>query len=167
VVFVGGDLDDKGAPVGPLTSVVSRVAELGLSDRFRFIGSRPQRELPMLYSAADVVAVPSNYESFGLVAVEAMACGTPVVATRAGGLAFTVEEGVSGLLVPPRSPGALAGALTAVLTDPDLRQTLAAGARPTAERFAWPAVAASILHVYERLAAGYRANLCQEEEIFA
>jgi D-inositol-3-phosphate glycosyltransferase len=114
-----------------------------------------------------VVAVPSNYESFGLVAVEAMACGTPVVAARAGGLAYTVDEGVSGLLVSPQSPTELAAALRAVLTDEPLRRTLAAGARPSAERFAWPTVAASIKHVYERLAAGYRANLCHEEEIYA
>ncbi|MDQ3692036.1 MAG: glycosyltransferase [Chloroflexota bacterium] len=167
VLFVGGDLDDHGQPTGPLAGVVESVRRRGLAGCFRFIGSRPQTELPAIYSAADVVAVPSNYESFGLVAVEAMACGTPVVATRAGGLAFTVEDGVSGLLVAPRAPAELAEALTSLITDEPLRRSLAAGARPTAERFAWPAVASSVLHVYERLAAGYRANLCQEEEIYA
>ncbi len=167
VLFVGGDLDQLGQPTGPLAGVVETVRRRGLDGFFRFIGSRPQAELPSIYSAADVVAVPSNYESFGLVAVEAMACGTPVVATRAGGLAFTVEEGVSGLLVAPRAPAELAEALTSLITDESLRRSLAAGARPTAERFAWPAVAASVLHIYERLSAGYRANLCQEEEIYA
>lgn len=167
VLFVGGDLDHQGEPAGPLAGVVDSVNRRGLARYFRFIGSQPQRELPLIYSAADVVAVPSNYESFGLVAVEAMACGTPVVATRAGGLAFTVEEGVSGLLVPPRAPRDLAAALTSLMVDVPFRQALAAGARPAAERFAWPTVAASMLHVYQRLAAGYRANLCHEEEIYA
>lgn len=167
VVFVGGNLDDDGYPVGPLAGVVQSVEQCGLAPYFRFVGSRPQSELPLIYSAADVVAVPSNYESFGLVAVEAMACGTPVVATRAGGLAYTIDEGVCGLLVAPRSPSELAAALSSVLGDESLRQSLAAGARPSAERFAWPSVAASIRHVYERLAAGYRANLCQDEQIFA
>lgn len=167
ILFVGGDLDERGEPTGPLAGVVAVVRERGLAERFRFLGSRPREELPLLYSAADVVAVPSHYESFGLVAVEAMACGTPVVAARAGGLAFTVEDGVSGLLVTPRSPHELAAALTLLLRDDSLHRELAAGARPAAERFAWPAVAASIRHVYERLAAGHRANLCQDEEIYA
>jgi D-inositol-3-phosphate glycosyltransferase len=167
VLVIGGDLDDDGAPVGPLAGVVQSTVERGVHDRFRFVGSQPQDRLPVFYSAADVVAVPSRYESFGLVAVEAMACGTPVVASRAGGLAFTVDEGVAGYLVPPRDADALAVALDRILTDRELRRDLSEGALQCAQRFAWPAVASSILHVYERLAAGQRANLCCDEEIFA
>jgi len=167
VLFVGGTLDSDGDPTGPLAMVARQAAELGVADRFRFVGSQPQDRLPIFYNAADVVAVPSRYESFGLAAVEAMACGTPVVASRAGGLTFTVEEGVSGFLVPPRSPEALAASLGAVLADDRLRATLRPGARLTAERFAWPAVASQILHVYERLADGHRADLCCDDEIYA
>ena len=166
-LFVGGTLDRDGEPTGPLTHVARRATELGVAHRFRFVGSQPQDRLPIFYSAADVVAVPSRYESFGLVAVESMACGTPVVASRAGGLTFTVEEGVSGFLVPPRSPDALAAALRDVLTDDRLRAALGEGARRSAERFAWPAVASQILHVYERLADGHRADLCCDEEVYA
>ena len=167
VLFVGGTLDSDGDPTGPLATVARQAAELGVAHRFRFVGSQPQDRLPIFYNAADVVAVPSRYESFGLAAVEAMACGTPVVASRAGGLTFTVEEGVSGFLVPPRSPEALAASLGAVLADDRLRATLRPGARLTAERFAWPAVASQILHVYERLADGHRADLCCDDEIYA
>lgn len=166
VLFVGGDLDAAGAPVGPLANVVARVTDQGLAERFRFLGSLPQDELPLAYSAADVVAVPSRYESFGLVAVEALASGTPVVASRAGGLKFTIDEGVSGLLVRMGSASALADGLGAVLRDDALRAELAASARPSVERFSWPAVAASVLTVYRRLAAGHRSNLCEETAIF-
>ncbi len=166
VLFIGGDLDADGLPTGPLQGVVSRVADLGLSDQFRFLGSLPQDELPLAYSAADVVAVPSRYESFGLVAVESLASGTPVVASRAGGLKFTVDEGVSGLLVRMGSAPALADGLAAVLRDDAFRAELAANARPSVERFAWPSVAASVLTVYKRLAAGHRSNLCEETAIF-
>ncbi len=167
VVFVGGELDELGRPMGALAVTVEEAANLGVADHFRFVGSQPQDQLPYFYAAADVVAVPSRYESFGLVAVEAMASGTPVVASRAGGLTFTVEDGVAGLLVPPQQPKALAAALRRVLLDDRLRADLSEGALQCASRFAWPAVATSILHIYERLAEGQRANLCCDEEIYA
>ncbi|MDP9356726.1 MAG: glycosyltransferase [Chloroflexota bacterium] len=114
-----------------------------------------------------MVAVPSRYESFGLVAVEAMASGTPVVASNAGGLTFTVEDEVSGLLVPPQQPEALAAALHRVLSNDMYRTDLSEGALRCASRFTWPAVATAILHIYERLAEGVRANLCCDDEIYA
>jgi D-inositol-3-phosphate glycosyltransferase len=168
VLFVvGGDLDPTGRPIASLAAVAAHAAELGVADSVRFLGARPQDELPSLYQAVDVVAIPSRYESFGLVAVEAMACGTPVVASRVGGLRFTVEEEVNGLLVPFGDPTPLARALGRVIESDALRQRLSDGALESVVRFAWPTVAAQILHVYERLAEGYRANLCCDEDLFA
>lgn len=167
ILFVGGDLASDGEPTGPLAEVAHTAQSLGIRDRVRFVGSQPQDQLATFYSAADLVAVPSRYESFGLVAVEAMACGTPVVASRVGGLRFTVEDGETGLLVPHSDPLALAGALSALIGDKHLRQEMGQAARQAAERFAWPVVATSIRHVYRRLASGHRARLCHEEEIFA
>ncbi len=167
VVFIGGEVDEQGRPMGALATVASEAADLGVADQFRFIGSQPQDQLPYFYAAADVVAVPSRYESFGLVAVEAMASGTPVVASNAGGLTFTVEDEVSGLLVPPQQPEALAAALHRVLSNDMYRTDLSEGALRCASRFTWPAVATAILHIYERLAEGVRANLCCDDEIYA
>jgi D-inositol-3-phosphate glycosyltransferase len=166
-VLVGGDLDEHGEPIGPLGRVAEDARAAGICERIVFAGSVPHHDLPVYYRAADVVTVPSRYESFGLTAVEAMGCGTPVVASRAGGLRFTIDEEVSGLLVPHSNPDALANALHRVLADKDLQARLGEGALEAAGRFAWPTVAASILHIYERLAEGYRANLCCDEEIFA
>ena len=167
VLFVGGDHDERGQPTGALAAVVRDAASRGIAHRFQFAGSQPQDRLPFFYRAADAVAVPSRYESFGLVAVEAMACGVPVVATRAGGLAFTVEDGETGYLVPVAEPAALAEALQLVTSSPELHTRMGQAAREAAERFSWPAVAQSIVHIYERLAAGHRANLCCDEEIYA
>ncbi len=166
-VLVGGDLDAAGQPDGPLARIAADAENAGIRDRIHLLGSVPHHELPRLYRAADVVAVPSRYESFGLTAVEAMACGTPVVASRAGGLRFSVDEGEAGLLVPHSDPAALAAGLHQILSDLDLRRRLSAGAIASAGRFAWPAVASSILHMYERLAEGYRADLCCDDEILA
>jgi len=166
-VLVGGDLDAAGHPDGPLARIAADAETAGIRDRIHLIGSVPHHELPMLYRAADVVAVPSRYESFGLTAVEAMACGTPVVASRAGGLRFSVDEGEAGLLVPHSDPAALAAGLHQILSDVDLRRRLSEGAIAAASRFAWPTVASSILHMYERLAEGYRADLCCDDEILA
>jgi D-inositol-3-phosphate glycosyltransferase len=165
-VIVGGDVDRDGAPLGPLALVAEAVAQRGLAPYFRLVGSQPQNELPIYYSAADVVTVPSRYESFGLVAVEALACGTPVVASRAGGLRFTIDEGEAGLLVKPQSPQALANGLAAILTNDALRSAMSAAARPSVTRYDWRTIAGQMRHVYRRLAAGHRAQLCAADELF-
>jgi D-inositol-3-phosphate glycosyltransferase len=166
-VLIGGDVDQDGNPVGPLKAVQERVAELGMSRRCRFLGAQPQDMLPLYYSASDVVAVPSRYESFGLVAVEAMATGTPVIASSVGGLTFTVEDGRNGLLVPYGNPRALARAIDRLLEDDDFREAMSFHAVADAQRFSWDAVADQVLHVYQRLAEGYRADLCCAEAIYA
>ena len=157
LLLVGGG---EGEPA--FETLIARASEYNLLDRIDFVGSVPHTDLPNYYRAADVVAVPSFYESFGLVAVEAMSCGTPVVASRAGGLAFTVDDGQTGYLVPHNDPDALAARLYAVLTDPLLRARFGAQATVAAQRFAWPVVASRVVHVYDRLIRGFRMDLCNE-----
>jgi D-inositol-3-phosphate glycosyltransferase len=118
-------------------------AELGLPVRFE-APSGPDR-LRDWYAAADVVAVPSHNESFGLVALEAQACGTPVVATDVGGLRTTVRDGVSGLLVPGHDPGQWAAALTKAV---EQREVLSAGALAHASDFSWTSTAQGLLATY-------------------
>ena len=166
-VIIGGDLDESQSPIGPLARVAADIKDRGLSEHFRLLGSWPQDQLPVAYSAADVVAVPSRYESFGLVAVEALACGAPVVASRAGGLRFTIDEGVSGLLVKPQSPQTLADGLTEVLGNEQLRHAMSRSARPSVERYDWATIASDVMHVYRRLASGQRAHLCAGRDLFA
>jgi D-inositol-3-phosphate glycosyltransferase len=165
-LIVGGDLDVDGAPVGPLADVANAIEQRGIAASFRLVGSQPQDQLPDFYAVADVVAVPSRYESFGLVAVEALACGKSVVASRVGGLRFTIDEGTSGFLVKPQSPQALAGALEQILTDDTLRAAMSAAARPSVARYDWSYVARQVRHVYGRLADGHRAQLCAGSNIF-
>jgi D-inositol-3-phosphate glycosyltransferase len=166
-VIIGGDLDESDEPVGPLAKVDADIRARGLSAHFRLLGSWPQDQLPVAYSAADVVAVPSRYESFGLVAVEALACGAPVVASRAGGLRYTIDEGLSGLLVKPQSPRSLADGLTTVLGNDQLRAGMSRAARPSVERYDWSSIAGDVMHVYRRLASGQRAHLCAGRDLFA
>ncbi len=165
-LLVGGDLDSEGTPQGPLAAIAAALEERGIAAHFRLVGSQPQNRLPLFYASADLVAVPSRYESFGLVAVEALACGAPVVASRAGGLRFTIDEGSTGLLVKPQSPPALAEAITAILGDDALRAAMSAAARPSVERYDWSNIARQVRHVYQRLAAGHRAHLCAGSSIF-
>jgi D-inositol-3-phosphate glycosyltransferase len=96
-----------------------------------------------------------------------MACGLPVVASRAGGLKFTVEEEISGLLVPPDDPTALAAALTRVINDRALRASLQVGARQASIRFSWQSIGPAMLQLYERLAEGEHDNLCCLGEVYA
>lgn len=123
-----------------------QAAMLGLGDRVTFLGRRPQHEVARLMAESAVVVLPSRAESFGAVLVEALACGTPVVATRCGGPEDIVVDGV-GELVPVEDPEALADALTRVLADPG-RYDVAQLRRYALERFGWPKIADQILAVY-------------------
>lgn len=122
--------------------------ELGVQRRVRFFEPRPPEELVAIYQAADIVAVPSYNESFGLVAMEAQATGTPVVAARVGGLPVTVEEGTTGLLVDGHGAAEWADALAQLLDDDDLRIVMGERAVGHAERFSWSASAAQLAEVF-------------------
>jgi D-inositol-3-phosphate glycosyltransferase len=164
-----GDLDARLVVVGgqrgtghesrEIGRVQHLAAKLGLEDRTRFVGAVAHEQLPLYYSAADVTVMPSSYESFGLVAVESLACGTPVVATRVGGLSSLVRDGETGLLVPWRDAELFADRLRQVLTDEPLRQHLASQARESVLRFSWERIADEHLAVYADVRSARQARL--------
>src|SRR5712691_8830742 len=156
LLVVGGALDpgDDAPETEKILELRRLVHEHRMESNVAFVGSRGQEELALYYAAADVCAVPSLTESFGLVALEAMACGTPVVGTRVGGLQTLIEDGESGLLVPPGDDEALAEAIAQVLTDHRLRMHLAHGARDRAEHYTWQSVGEKITELYAQILAG-------------
>ena len=122
---------------------------LGCADRFDITGRIPNDDLVHLYRRAALVVVPSRYEGFGLPAVEAMACGTPVVATSAGALPEVMRVGGGGVLVPKDDPGALAEAIASLLGHPEMRREMGSRARPLIEAtFSWPRVAERTAQIY-------------------
>ncbi len=158
-VAVLGGPSGPGDAEDPAMDLDALAARLGIADVVLRRGPVPREELPRWYRAADLVVVPSRHESFGLVALEAQACGTPVLATRAGGLPAAVADGVTGVLVAGRDPRRWAAELVRLLDDPAERARLGAGARRHAERFSWRATADATAAVYERvLAAADRAS---------
>ena len=126
---------------------------LGVSGMLDWRAAVPQRELPAYYAAADVCAVPSLHETFGLVALEAMACGVPVAASGAGGLRELVRHGETGLLCRPGDAAALAEALDAMLGDASLARRMGVAGASRARCFTWDASAARLASVYEQVAA--------------
>jgi len=127
------------------------VAELGLSDRVLFRPPQPHHLLSSYYRAADVCLVPSRSESFGLVALEAAACGTPVVAAGVGGLIDLVEDGRTGYLVEGRDPAAFAAAIDSLIGDPALAASMGAAAAARARRYTWSTTAARLRRLYADL----------------
>ncbi len=155
VPVVGGP---SGSGLDRPSALAALAHELGVADVVRFVPPVTQSELARWYAAASVVAVPSYNESFGLVAVEAQACGTPVVAAAVGGLTTVVRDGHSGLLVPGHEPADWAGALRRVACDEAERARLAAGALVQAQEFSWDATAEQTLGVYRRARTHMQAS---------
>ncbi|WP_104781638.1 MULTISPECIES: glycosyltransferase [Streptomyces] len=144
-----------GPPAGRLDGdpEVRRLRDLardaGVADRVRFTGALPSEEVPALLRSADVVVCPADYEPFGIVPLEAMACGVPVVASAVGGQLDTVADPGTGRLVPPGDPAALAGAVAGLLADPEARAACgAAGRRRVLSRYGWGHVAAATEAAY-------------------
>jgi len=134
------------------------IDERGLADRVTMVAPCPHHVLSTYYRAADVCLVPSRSESFGLVALEAAACGTPVVASDVGGLRSLVDHKRTGLRIEGRDPAAWADAVGRVLEDPVLAENLSAEAASTARAFTWTATAARLRRVYEEISARVPAD---------
>jgi glycosyltransferase involved in cell wall biosynthesis len=135
---------------GPDRPALARRAQR-FGSRVHFTGFVPHVQVPAVLRNVDMLVLPSLYEDLSSALIEAMAAGLPVVATRVGGTADLVHDGVNGLLVAPRDPAALAAAISRVLADPAAAAGLAAAARHTADAYAWPGLARKVLEIYKRV----------------
>ena len=146
-----------GPPVRTATPRPDRVRglvdDLGLADRVRFVEPQPHHALSSWYRSADVVVVPSRSESFGLVALEAAACGVPVVAAAVGGLRTLVRDGDTGFLVEGRDPAAVAARVDELFADPDLAAGMGRAAAADAARFSWAGTAGRLRRLYSDLSS--------------
>lgn len=150
LIVIGGDPDAGEQGISAEMARLQMIREnAGMQDLVAFLGKRSQDTLPYYYSAVEAVVVPSHYESFGMVALEAMACGTPVVASQVGGLAYLVQDNETGFTVPVDDPVALADKLATLMTDHDLRGRMGLQAAEFAQEYAWEKIASRILKVYE------------------
>ena len=147
VLVVGSDAEGS----GEMERLHRLSDDLQLGDAVEFVGRVSQERLALYYSAADVCVVPSFYESFGLAALESMACGTPVVASRVGGLSTIVQHGRTGYLKSWRCPEAFAQSLEMIMANEDLRDSMGRAARNRAETLSWDQVAGRLLALYARL----------------
>ena len=160
VVFVGGPSGSEVGAPGRLDGLAAGLGP-GLAGRLRFEPPCPHRELADWYRAATAVLVPSHSESFGLVALEAQACGTPVVAAAVGGLHTAVRHGFSGILVDGHDPASYARVLSGLLGSPGRLAELSRGALEHASAFGWPATADRLVEVYSEAMSVYTGSVTQ------
>ncbi|MBZ0283310.1 MAG: glycosyltransferase [Anaerolineae bacterium] len=146
LVVIGGDPNNSADL--QLARLKSITEQLGLTEIVQFIGAKNQDALHLYYAASLTVIMPSDYESFGMVALEAMASGTPVIASQIGGLAFLVEDGKSGFLVPTREPSALAERIQMLLNESNKLQYMRTAAAQRASQYSWSAIADQLLVVF-------------------
>jgi D-inositol-3-phosphate glycosyltransferase len=155
LLVVGGNADEPDPAKTPEIGRLGTLAQQeGVADRVMFLGRRPRAALRALYSAADVFVTTPWYEPFGITPVEAMACGTAVIGADVGGIKFTVIDGVTGFLVPPKDPSALATQLAVLVRDSALRRSFGrAGARRARYMFTWTRIVRQISSLYGQIAA--------------
>lgn len=156
LLVVGGHLPQDNAPDSPeMARLMALSDSLGLKRQVVFTAQKPRRELAHYYSAADVFVTTPWYEPFGITPLEAMACATPVVGAAVGGIKSTVQEGITGYLVPPKNPQALAERLALLHNDPaHARELGQAGWRRVHQLYTWRNVAETIAGIYETVAEG-------------
>jgi D-inositol-3-phosphate glycosyltransferase len=147
LIIVGGDAHSH-----KRVQVLKRIAkELNIQDRVTFIGSVAQNRLPLFYSAADVCAIPSHYESFGMVALESLACGTPIVATNVGGIKNVIRNNEMGRIIGDNSPQSLSSNISELICQPDGKAEHIKLRRDAIAEFSWSAIADRILYEYHGL----------------
>ncbi len=152
LAIIGGDPDANAEEMtAEMTRLQNLSDELCMGQTVVFLGKRGQDTLPYYYSAAEVVVMPSHYESFGMVALEAMACGTPVIASDVGGLGFLVQDGETGYTIPDGEPDKLCEKLSLLLGDAQLRERMGRRAEEVAQAYDWEKIARQIAGVYEEL----------------
>jgi D-inositol-3-phosphate glycosyltransferase len=151
VFIIGGASGSNTAEVERMKELVSW---LDISEIVTFLPPVSRKDLPQWYRLSDLVCVPSYSESFGLVALEAQACGTPVVATAVGGLRTAVADGISGVLVDGHDPRAWSSVISRLLTEPQRRVLLSMGAIEHASHFGWETTARGTLDIYDRILSG-------------
>ena len=145
LLVIGGQGDE------PTVQALIRQADAyGIGDRVCFLDAQPQEKLTQYFQAAEALLMPSDYESFGMAALEAMACGTPVIASQVGGLAYVVRDEETGYHVPTRDPEALAAAIQRLLNGPHERARLATNAALSSQHYQWARVADQLITVFDQ-----------------
>ena len=150
--IIGGNPEESGEDANKEMQRLQKMQdELDLHDLVLFLGKRDQDTLQYYYSAAEMVVMPSHYESFGMVALEAMACGTPVVATQVGGLQHLVQDGKTGYTVPNGDPDALEEKITVLICKDDLKQEMKANSIAYAQTYAWENVVKKLIKLFKKM----------------
>lgn len=158
LLIVGGDLDHTGAAESEIGKLQRLAETLGIKEMVTFLGAQRQDRLPSFYSAAEMCILPSRYESFGMVALEAMACGVPVIASKVGGLATFIQNETSGILIPEGDVVSLAEKIVLLLTATPFKNTLGSEGRIRALAYSWPLIAGKIVSLYQFLQDGRAAG---------
>lgn len=152
LAVIGGEIDEDGTSKnGELDYLMKLRKKFGLLDLVTFLGTKDQDALPYYYSAAEMVIMPSHYESFGMVALESMACGTPVIASHVGGLVHLVEDGVTGYHVPVDDPGVLSERILSLLEDKALRYRMGHDAFALAKKYGWEIITSRMIDLYRQM----------------